>query len=59
MPLLHVDISDDVMARFKEIAKTQTWRGKDWLKDIVEDALLAWADENDSRMFVPYGNGER
>ena len=57
MASLRVDISDDVMARFKEVAKTQVWRGKDWLKDVVEDALLNWADENDPKMRVPYGNG--
>ena len=59
MAQLRVDIDDEIMARFKAVAKTQMWRGKDWLKDIVEDALLAWADENDARMLVPFGNGER
>lgn len=57
MAQLRVDIDDDVMTRFKAVAKTQMWRGKDWWKDIIEDALLIWADENDDKTQLPYGRG--
>lgn len=55
MSMLKVEIDDEVMARFKDIARKQQWRGDRWWPLIVEDALMLWADENDPNPKKIYG----